>query len=109
MGLFYRLKQRLGKTRSAIGDGLSALFRGGRPMDEQLLDELEEMLYGSDLGPLATDLVDDLKRRFKRGELKTEDDVRSTLRERLGSGRLARHGRLRRLRRTARYVRTGGR
>ncbi|QDU85591.1 Signal recognition particle receptor FtsY [Planctomycetes bacterium Pla163] len=83
MGLFDRLKQRLGKTRSAIGDGLSALFRGGRPMDEQLLDELEEMLYGSDLGPLATDLVDDLKRRFKRGELKTEDDLRATLRERL--------------------------
>lgn len=83
MGLFDRLKQSLTKTRSAIGDGISALFRGGRAMDDALLDELEEMLYGSDLGPLATELVDELKRRHKRGEIKGENDVRDALRERL--------------------------
>ena len=81
MGLFDRFKQRLGKTREALSDNLSGLFRGGRPMDDALLDELEEVLYTSDLGPLASDLVDDLKRRHKRGELKGEDDVRAHLRE----------------------------
>ena len=33
MGLFDRLKDRLTKTRTALADGLSALFRGGRPID----------------------------------------------------------------------------
>ncbi|MEZ5980088.1 MAG: signal recognition particle-docking protein FtsY [Planctomycetota bacterium] len=93
MGLFDRLKQRLTKTRAAIGDGISALFRGGRPMDDALLGELEEMLYGSDLGGLASELVDDLKRKHKRGELRGEDDVRDALRERL-VGELESHGEL---------------
>jgi fused signal recognition particle receptor len=88
MGLIDRLKERLNKTRSALADGLSALFRGGRPIDDALLDELEEQLYTADLGPLATSLVDELKRLHKRGELKGEEDVRSHLRglllERLG-------------------------
>ena len=39
-------------------DRLSALFRGGRPIDAELLGELEELLYTSDLGPLASELVD---------------------------------------------------
>ncbi|MHC4261771.1 MAG: signal recognition particle-docking protein FtsY [Planctomycetota bacterium] len=81
MGLFDRLKSRLTKTREALSDNLSALFRGGRAMDDGLLDELEEVLYTSDLGPLASELVDDLKRRHKRGELKGEDDVRTSLRQ----------------------------
>jgi fused signal recognition particle receptor len=83
MGLFDRLKQRLAKTRDAIGDRLSALFRGGRPMDEALLAQIEEMLYGSDLGALASELVADLARRHARGELKNEDDVRQALRTNL--------------------------
>ncbi len=83
MGLFDRLKSRLTKTREALSDGISALFRGGRPMDEALLGELEELLYTADLGPLATDLVAELSRLFKRGELKDEASVRATLRARL--------------------------
>lgn len=83
MGLFSRLKERLAGTRSAISDGLSSLFKGGRPIDAALLGELEELLYTSDLGPLATELVEDISRRHKRGELKGEDDVRAALREQL--------------------------
>lgn len=83
MGLFDRLKKRLGKTRSAISDGISSIFRGGRPMDQALLDELEELLFTSDLGPLAADLIAELTRLHKRGELKGEEDVRVALRGRL--------------------------
>src|SRR5690606_18451643 len=70
MGLFDRLKQRLTKTREAISDGISSVFRGGRPIDRALLDELEAMLYTSDLGPVASDLVASIERKHKRGELK---------------------------------------
>ena len=56
MGLLDRLRSRLTRTRSAISDGISGLFRGGREMDGALFSELEELLYTSDLGPLATEL-----------------------------------------------------
>jgi fused signal recognition particle receptor len=83
MGLFDRLKQRLAKTRSALSDGLAGLFRGGRAIDQDLLDELEELLYTSDLGPVAGELTSDLARRHRRGELKGEEDVRAAMRETL--------------------------
>jgi len=83
MGLFDRLKKRLTRTRSAISDGISSIFHGGRAMDQALLDDLEELLYTSDLGPLAADLIDTLTRMHKRGELKGEEDVRGALRGRL--------------------------
>ncbi|MCB9916762.1 MAG: signal recognition particle-docking protein FtsY [Planctomycetes bacterium] len=81
MGLFDRLRERLGRTRTALSDGLSGLFRGGRKIDQALLDELEELLYTSDLGPVATGITAELARLHKRGELKGEDDVRTKLRE----------------------------
>ena len=80
MGLFDRLKSRLGKTRAALSDGISGLFRGGRPIDQALLDELEELLYGADLGSVAGELVATLARQHRRGELKGEGDVRSAMR-----------------------------
>jgi len=90
MGLFDRLKSRLGRTRNALADGISSLFRGGRPMDAALLSELEELLYNADLGPVATEVVADLGRLHARGELKGEEDVRAALRaallERLPTG-----------------------
>ena len=81
MGLFDRLKERLGRTRSVISDGISGLFRGGRQIDAALLDELEELLYTSDLGPVATHISGELARLHKRGEIKGEEDVREKLRE----------------------------
>jgi len=81
VGLFDRLKERLGRTRSAISDGISGLFRGGRQIDAALLDELEELLYTSDLGPVATHVSAELARLHKRGEIKGEEDVREKLRE----------------------------
>jgi len=83
MGLLDRFKQRLSRTRDAISDGISGIFRGGREIDQQLLDELEELLYTSDLGAIASDLIDELSRLHKRGELKGEDDVRAAMRGKL--------------------------
>lgn len=80
MGLFDRLKERLGKTRAALSDGISGLFRGGRPIDDALLGELEEMLYTADLGPVAAQVTAELSRLHKRGEVKGEEDVRVALR-----------------------------
>ncbi len=87
MGLLDRLKQRLSKTRATLADGITGLFRGGRPIDQALLGELEELLYTSDLGPVAAEVTSELARAHKRGEIRGEEDVRlalkSLLRERL--------------------------
>ena len=83
MGLFERIKTRLVRTRSALSDGITGLFRGGRAMDDALLSELEALLYSADLGSLALELIEDLKRRHKRGEVRGEDDVRESLKSSL--------------------------
>lgn len=80
MGLFDRLKDRLTKTRAALSDGISGLFRGGRPIDAALLGELEELLYTADLGPVAAEVTAELARLHKRGEVKGEEDVRAAMR-----------------------------
>jgi len=85
MGVLARLASRLGRTREVIGDGISGLFKGGRKIDEALLGELEELLWTSDLGPIASELCEELARLHRRGELHGEDDVRSHLRELLSA------------------------
>ncbi len=81
MGLFDRLKARLAKTREALSDGITSLFTGGRPVDAALLAELEELLYNADLGPIAAEVMLEIDRLHKRGEIKGEDEVRAVLRE----------------------------
>ncbi|MAG63296.1 signal recognition particle-docking protein FtsY [Candidatus Woesearchaeota archaeon] len=79
VSLLQRLAQRLTRTRGALADGLSSLFRGGRPIDDELLSELERLLYTADLGTTATAVTAELKHLHGRGELHGEEDVRQAL------------------------------
>ena len=81
MGIFSKLKDRLTRTRQALSDGITGLFRGGRPLDDELLRELEQLLYSADLGAVSAEVVADLGRLHKRGEINGEEDVRTKLRE----------------------------
>jgi fused signal recognition particle receptor len=83
VGLLDRLRSRLGRTREKLSDGISGLFRGGRPVDQALLDELEELLYDADLGPVAQRIIDEVHRLHLRGEIRGEDELRAVLRETL--------------------------
>ena len=60
----------LRKTRERVSKGLSRLLGGGRQLDEALLDELEEALYTADLGPVGSELVDELKEAYRRKEVR---------------------------------------
>ncbi len=80
--VFGKLLGALKKTREVLTKGLNRLFKG-RQLDEDLLDELEEVLYQSDLGPLGTRIVDDLKAAYRKKEIKTTEEVPAFLRERL--------------------------
>ena len=80
--VFGKLLSALKKTRDVLTTGLSRLF-SGRKLDEAFLDELEEVLYNSDLGPLGTRIVDELKQAYKRREIKETEQVPAFLREKL--------------------------
>ena len=83
MGLLERFKSTLTRTRVTLADGIAGLFQAGRPIDESLLSELEALLYSADLGPLAPELCEELRRRHRRGEIAGEGDVRAGLRSAL--------------------------
>ena len=76
-----RLKQGLERSRQAIGQGLDGLLALGRPVDEAMLEELEELLIASDLGAAdAVDIVGCLRAEAKRTGALSSQDVRALLR-----------------------------
>jgi fused signal recognition particle receptor len=71
-----RLKTGLTKTRQAMNDQLSHIGLAGRRVDDELIDELEEVLVGADLGvELAEELCDRLRRTAKGREVSGVSDL----------------------------------
>ncbi len=63
-----RLKNGLSKTRNDIWGKISGLF--GKEIDHHTIDELEELLYGADLGPkVVTELMELLQSEYKKGAI----------------------------------------
>jgi len=77
-----RLLAGLRRTREALVTGLRALLPRGA-LDAATLDRVEELLYTADLGPAAATLVGELRAAWKRGELKTTEDVEPFLKARI--------------------------
>jgi fused signal recognition particle receptor len=80
--VFGKLLSALKKTRDVLTNGLARLFKG-RQLDEALIDDLEEVLYNSDLGPVGSQIVEDLKAAYKRKEIKDTAEVPAFLRTKL--------------------------
>ncbi|HET7660796.1 MAG TPA: signal recognition particle receptor subunit alpha, partial [Oryzihumus sp.] len=80
VGRLQRLRARLARSNSAMGQGLlSLLSRGG--LDEQTWEDVEDTLLTSDLGVEATtELVDSLRTRVKVEGATDEATVREWLR-----------------------------
>ena len=81
MKIFQKLRRGLQKTRDKLAGGLGRLFGMKRELDDQFLSELEEVLYGSDLGTTGLDVLKTLREEYKERQLKTTDEVRTRLRE----------------------------
>jgi len=78
--LFDRLKQGLSKTRAGLTGRLDQLILNKKVINEDLLDELEEILYTSDLGVVAVQELIDLVRS---GAARKELDDPARLKEEL--------------------------
>ena len=82
LSFFERLKQGLSKTRAGLTGRLDQLILGKKAIDEDLLDELEEILYTSDLGVVAVqELIDLVRSGVARKELDDPARLKEELKE----------------------------
>ena len=80
------LKERLFKSKKKLGDGLSSVVIGKKKIDEDLLEELEMLLIGSDIGIQTTDkVIEVVRKKASRKELKDEDSLYQLIKEELES------------------------
>ncbi len=83
-GFLARFKQGLSKTRHQLGDGLGRLLLGKKEIDATVLDDLEEMLLGADLGiETTTFLLKQVSDDLARNQLADGDAVYKALKMRL--------------------------
>jgi len=86
MGFFNRLKEGLGKTRDAFTQPLKNLTGSFRNISEEYLEELEMVLLGADLGVKTTvDLLDEVRRAWKKGEISQTEEVTDFLKKHLAN------------------------
>lgn len=83
-----RLKKGLGRSRSEVWGKLGNIF-SGKALDEERLEEVEELLYGADLGPeVASELLEALEEKSKEkdfSENEFKEFLHGFLRNRISS------------------------
>ena len=84
--LFQRLRQGLSKTRSGFTGRLDRLVLGKKEISDDLLEELEEILFTSDLGVATTqELINLVQESVARKELKSPESLKVALKEHIRS------------------------
>lgn len=84
VGFFRRLKRSLSGTRQGLVTRIERILKGKGKIDELLLEELEEVLIGADLGVSSTlKIMGQLKEQVARGELRHPEQIREALRSSL--------------------------
>ena len=80
-GVFKRLRNGLSKTRTSFTGRIDTLFAGKKEITEGLMDELEEILFTSDIGVGTTQtLLDSIREKVTRKELKDPRKLKEMLR-----------------------------
>lgn len=80
--LLKRFKDRLSKTKGNITGRLDTLIFGKKEITEELLDEIEEVLFTSDIGAeTAQELIEKVRDKVKRKELKDPERLKMALRD----------------------------
>ena len=93
MGFFDAIRRGLRKTRDILFMDVKDIFRIGRRIDEDLLGELEERLILADVGPrLATEVVEEIRVKFKKKEIEKAEDIPAFLKEMLSYGLASEEG-----------------
>jgi fused signal recognition particle receptor len=81
-GFFEKLKKGLSKTHQGFVEKIDRLFLGKKVIDQDLLDELEALLYEADIGvKTTTDLIEGVRQELKRGELQDPEKVKTFIKD----------------------------
>ncbi len=81
-GLEGGLWGKLSKTRKLLSGGLTTILGGRRAIDASLLEELEELLYTSDMGVEITEqLIQRLRESMDRKPLEGPEQVKAALKQ----------------------------
>jgi fused signal recognition particle receptor len=76
MGVLDRLKSGLAKTRDRIASGLQSVLPVGKPIDEALLDELQDTLLLGDVGPTTVSrLIELVRKGWKKGDIRESQEI----------------------------------
>ncbi len=82
MGFFSRLKEGLTKTRQGFFNKIENLVSGGKKIDEELYDEIEELLIQADVGvTTAMELVENLRKAVKERRIEDASELKNVLKE----------------------------
>jgi fused signal recognition particle receptor len=77
-----KLKKGLSKTHQGFVEKIDQLFLGKKTIDQELLDELEGLLFQADLGvKTSSQLIEGLRQGLKRGELQEPEKVKDFIRQ----------------------------
>jgi fused signal recognition particle receptor len=83
-GFFEKLKKGLSKTRQGFVEKIDRLFLGKKTIDQDLLDELEALLYEADFGVKTSGLlIEGVQQGLKRGELQEPEKVRDFIKQKI--------------------------
>jgi fused signal recognition particle receptor len=83
-GLFQRMKDALGATRTNLVARIEAVLSLQPVVDEEALEKVEEVLLGADVGVKATVAVmDEIREQRRKGLIKTGEDLRAAIRKQL--------------------------
>jgi fused signal recognition particle receptor len=82
--LFAKLRSGLAKTRTSLRGRLDNMFAAGRKIDEDLLEELEELLIGSDIGvQTSLEIIEKVRGKVDKKTLRDGEELKSELQKEL--------------------------
>lgn len=82
MGLFKKFNFGLKKTRDQMSGAIDSVLEASTAIDDALFEELEEILIMGDVGvATAQHIVDELRERVKKRDLKKPDKLRKVIKE----------------------------
>ncbi len=82
MGLFKKFNFGLKKTREQMSGAIDSVLEASTAIDDALFEELEEILIMGDVGvTTAQHIIDELRERVKKRDLKKPDKLRRVIRE----------------------------
>jgi fused signal recognition particle receptor len=85
-GVFERIREAVNQTKENFTERIQDLVEGKREIDAEMLDELEAIMIGADIGVTTTmEILDSLRDQVSRQTLKDPAELKSALKKELQS------------------------